>query len=52
MELVLKLGSESSRFRVDIFYVVHVNAENFCLQKKKNEADTQRKVKNNDHVAS
>lgn len=45
MVLVLKLGSESSRFRVDVFYVMHVSREKFCLQKKKNEAETYRKVK-------
>ena len=38
---------ESSWFEVDILYVVCINAEKFCLQKK-NEAD---KVKNNYHVA-
>lgn len=55
MVLVLKLGNESSRFRIAIFYVVHVDAEKSCLEKRMMQIDTHRKVKkkkNTDHVAS
>lgn len=46
------LGGESSRFRVVFSTIMHGNSEISCLQKKKNEADTQRKIKNNNHVSS